>query len=206
MSQRLPGLPGHLRNIGGEKRKVGILLILVMLMFALWGRTMIGGPAGVSPASASQTMVTVQDLPTMIGSRNGSHDMAVLLQEWTRQPLAPVGRNLFEVKLDYFARDPSKAAITAQQVRAETFWDQLAKSINAQADQRKERQILVENLQRQASQLRIQTILMGENPRALINGELVGEGDVAASFRVLRIEARRIVVEREGVRMEIVMN
>jgi hypothetical protein len=97
-------------------------------------------------------------------------------------------------------------ATPAPQVRVESFWDQLAKSTHAQADQRKERQILIENLQRQASQLRIQTILMGENPRALINGTLVGEGDVAASFRVLRIEARRLVVEREGVRLEILMN
>jgi hypothetical protein len=47
---------------------------------------------------------------------------------------------------------------------------------------------------------------MGPNPRAVINGELVGEGDVVAEFRVLKIEARRIVIEREGIRLEITMN
>ena len=38
-----------------------------------------------------------------------------------------------------------------------------------------------------------------------VNGERVGEGDVVASFRVSRIEARRIIVEREGIRLEIQM-
>jgi hypothetical protein len=46
---------------------------------------------------------------------------------------------------------------------------------------------------------------MGETPKALIDGELVGEGDMVGSFRVLRIEPRRIIVERDGVRLEIPM-
>ena len=86
------------------------------------------------------------------------------------------------------------------------------KSMTARADQKRERQILIENLQLQAAQLKLQTTLMGtqaegpaSRPRAMINGGLVGEGDVVASFRVLRIEARRIVVEREGIKLEILM-
>jgi len=47
--------------------------------------------------------------------------------------------------------------------------------------------------------------MMGPQPKALVNGEFVGEGSVVASFRVLKIEARRMIVEREGIRLEIVM-
>jgi hypothetical protein len=54
---------------------------------------------------------------------------------------------------------------------------------------------------------------MGAVPKAVVNGEMVGEGSVAASgagdtrvsFRVLKIEARRIIVEREGIKLEIQM-
>jgi hypothetical protein len=46
---------------------------------------------------------------------------------------------------------------------------------------------------------------MGASPKAVIDGGLVGEGDVVASFRVLRIEPRRIIVEREGIKLEIQM-
>jgi hypothetical protein len=42
-------------------------------------------------------------------------------------------------------------------------------------------------------------------PKALIDGELVGEGDVVAGFRVLKIGARGIVIEREGIVLEILM-
>jgi hypothetical protein len=46
---------------------------------------------------------------------------------------------------------------------------------------------------------------MGAKPKAVIDGALVGEGDVVAQFRVLKIEARRIIVEREGIKLEIQM-
>jgi hypothetical protein len=39
----------------------------------------------------------------------------------------------------------------------------------------------------------------------MINGSMVGEGEVVAQFRVLRIEARSVVVEREGIKLEIPM-
>jgi hypothetical protein len=50
-------------------------------------------------------------------------------------------------------------------------------------------------------------------PKAVLNGELVGIGDVVAStagearttFRVLKIEARRIIVEREGIKLAVPM-
>jgi hypothetical protein len=57
----------------------------------------------------------------------------------------------------------------------------------------------------EADQLRPTSTIGGPNPKAMINGALVGEGDVVASFRIIKIEARRILVEREGIRLEIPM-
>jgi hypothetical protein len=45
--------------------------------------------------------------------------------------------------------------------------------------------------------------MMGSAPKALVNGKLVQEGDVVASFRVLKIEARGIIVEQKGIKLEI---
>ena len=119
-----------------------------------------------------------------------------------------MGRNLFAAELDHFPRhgphNPQSDAASALETQA--FWDRVAKSMSDQADQRRERQVLVDNLRLRAAKLRLQTTVMGAKPRAVINGELVGEGDVIASFRVLRIEARRVVVEREGIRLDITMN
>ena len=65
----------------------------------------------------------------------------------------------------------------------------------------------------QARQIRLQSTLMGgPQPAALINGQMVREGDVVAttgsgasrtSYRVLKIEARRVILEREGIRSEV---
>ena len=90
----------------------------------------------------------------------------------------------------------------------EIFSDPVAKSVPNPADQLRERQILIQNLQSQAAKLRLQTIIMGSTeagPKAIVEGQLVQEGDVVASFRVLKIESRRIVVEREGIKLEIAM-
>jgi hypothetical protein len=46
---------------------------------------------------------------------------------------------------------------------------------------------------------------MSASPKAVIGGEMVGEGSVVAEFRVLRIEPRRIIIEREGIKLEIPM-
>lgn len=68
---------------------------------------------------------------------------------------------------------------------------------------------------RQARQIRLQsTMETGAGPMALVDGRLVREGDVVATgtgsdragYRVLRIEARRILLEREGVRLEVGMD
>jgi hypothetical protein len=61
--------------------------------------------------------------------------------------------------------------------------------------------------------MRLQTTLMSAKPRAVVNGAMVKEGDVIAcgpvdnrtEFRVSKIEARRIIVEREGIKLEIPM-
>jgi len=92
----------------------------------------------------------------------------------------------------------------------------LRKSDATQADQNSELQQRLQNLRQQAAeglQLRSISTVTGATPKALVNGELLGEGDVVAcgsgetraAYRVLKIEARRIIVEREGIKLEIPM-
>jgi hypothetical protein len=85
------------------------------------------------------------------------------------------------------------------------FWTDIAKSVAMQADQKIERQKFIEDVQRQAAALRLQTIMMGSTPQAMIDGDMVREGDVVASFRILKIEARRIIIERDGIKLELHM-
>lgn len=113
------------------------------------------------------------------------------LREWLEEPLLPAGRNLF----------------IGAAAPAITTFESGAKSVPAPADAKGERTI---------SQMRLQSTLMGAEPSAVINGQVVREGDVVATgtapgphggsqsdFRVKKIEARRVIVEQKGVALEI---
>jgi len=122
-------------------------------------------------------------------------------------PVGPIDRNLFAVPFDYYPQDGARAPQASRTPTDQGFWDELAKSMSAQADQKKDRQILVDNLRTQAAGLTLQGTVLGNQPKAWLNGSLVGVGENIGTtgFRVVKIEARMILVEREGVRLEIPM-
>jgi hypothetical protein len=196
-----------IQAVRNDPQKAGILTVLVAILVVLQIRLqMSGGEGGSSQATAAEAVDARPDnADDRVGSRTGenrSQDAGAALRDWMDAPSVPLGRNLFAINLERFPQDGTR---TSASTNAAGFWDELAKSMTFRADVRKERQILVENLQQQASQLRLQSTMMGATPKAVIDGELVGEGEFVASFRVLRIEARRIIVEREGIKLEIQM-
>ena len=189
-----------------DGKKVAVLVVLLALLSLMWVRTMRSG-GGPSRAAASTARSARTDAAKASSLAPRPHDPSTRasLQEWLNTPILPVSRNLFVVKYEYFPMLESNRPLNSRTEINENFWDQLAKSMSARADQMEKRQHLIENLQREASQLQFQSTVMGPNPKALINGKLLGEGDVVAAFRVVRIEARRVIVEREGIRLEILM-
>jgi hypothetical protein len=189
-----------------DPKRAGILTVLVAILAVLQVRLQMNHGEGGSRATAALTAQADNSAPTP--SISGAplskpQDAAAALRAWADAPSVPINRNLFAVNLDRFPQDGARTAVPNMSTSG--FWDELAKSMTLRADVRKERQILVENLQQQAGQMRLQSTVMGATPKAIINGELVGEGDVVASFRVLKIEPRRIIVEREGIKLEIQM-
>ena len=197
-----------IRAVRGDPQKAGILTVLVAILVVLQVRLLTSEKGGPSKAKASSTMVKSDKPGSSLGT---SADNTNPLRAWLDQQDASINRNLFVVNLEKFPQDSGHMATGT--AKSALFWDDLAKSLSQQADVRKERRILIENLQQQASQLRLQSTMMGAVPKAVVNGDMVGEGSVVASgagdtrvtFRVLKIEARRIIVEREGIKLEIQM-
>ena len=188
--------------IKADPKKSAVLTILVVVMVGMWVKMFFlngGGPKTAVAATSAEAS------GKGASGRAGKEGASTAMQEWLRAPVPTVSRNLFAVKFDYFPQDASKINQTLVPPNGNGFWDQVAKSMTQQADQNRDRQIRIQNLQIQAAQLRLQSIMMGPQPKALIDGELVGEGDVVALFRVSKIEARRIIVEREGILLEILM-
>jgi hypothetical protein len=203
--------PGFLKKLTGAVRrdpqKAGILTVLVAILVVLQVRLLTGSKAAGPSRATAAVMVRKSDK----GSNGKTSDNGNPLRAWEAQPSTTLKRNLFVVNLEKFPQDSGQTAKAS--VKSALFWDDLAKSLSLQADVRKERQVLIANLQQQASQLRLQSTMMGAVPKAVVNGEMVGEGSVVAcgtgdsrvTFRVLKIEARRIIIEREGIKLEVQM-
>jgi hypothetical protein len=61
------------------------------------------------------------------------------------------------------------------------------------------------SLQAEVSRIHLQSTMMHPVPRALVDGQMVGEGDFVGAFRVVRIELSRIVIEKQGFQFEITL-
>ena len=190
-----------------DPKKAGVLAVLVTVLGTMWVRMAVsdnGGPAGATTATvtSSDNDMMGQTMPAGRATMSGAATAA--LAEWRGAPVSPVVRNLFTIPIDNYAQTGERPAAPITRVD-DGFWDELAKSLSSQADQHKQRQIRIDNMLRDAAKLQLQTILMSASPKAVIGGEMVGEGSVVAEFRVLRIEPRRIIIEREGIKLEIPM-
>jgi hypothetical protein len=202
--------------VRNDPKKAATLTVLVAILVVLQVRLHMSKADETSHANAAAwpSGGTSQNLSGGSGGGGASGrpiDSAAALRAWMDAAPAPLGRNLFALNLDRFPQDGNRTSTPQSEVVG--FWDELAKSLVSRADVRRERQVLLENLQQQAGQMRLQSTMMGATPKAVIDGALVSEGDVVAcgtgetrtTFRVLKIEPRRIIVEREGIKLEIQM-
>lgn len=225
----LARLPEPLRQ---DPKKAAILGGLgVVMVVVLLKQFVFSGTAAAAPALASAVVSVVSSSSSANRATGrgaaGSDDLAAArlsnaarsiqpVEQWLLEHGRPLERNPFEFHPEFFPNidlGGASDAPTVKVVNDELFWDRLAKSLASQADQKRQRQIRIENLQVAAGKLRVQSTIMGANPRVLIGGTMNGVGDtveaesggVMLQFRIVRIEGRRIVLEREGVRLELPM-
>lgn len=216
-----------------DPKKALTMAALASVLLVMWGRMLLTGDSHPARAGAATTttpgtpnntsMSTARPTapPRVMVSMNRSgsslpgvapaapvspqKDGRRRMREWMSQPVRPIARNLFAVKLEYYPREGSRPGQGAKTARDGEFWGRLEKSLLLQADQKDKRDNLLANFKEEAGKLRLDSIVMGPEPKAMIEGKLVSEGEVVAAFRVLKIEPRRIIVEREGIRLEIQM-
>lgn len=192
--------------IKADPKKTTILIALGVLLAVMVSRMLLNsqrGPAASARAAGLPAASAASSAASGAATGARSTPAAAALQKWSDAAVPPISRNLFNVRIEYFPVDGSRT--TQSSATEGGFWSRLEKSLALQADQRDKRENLKANFRAQAAQLKLQSTMPGPQPRALVNGELVGEGSVVAGFRVLKIEARRIEVEREGIKLEIQM-
>jgi len=191
-----------------EPKKAIALAVLLTVLAVMAGRFLLGSdkPASAKASTTSKTNGSAGGSGKSGGGRSTaprSGDATAALLKWSDAPVPPISRNLFTVRAEFFPTDGSRT--TNSDADDEGFWSNLEKSLALRADQRFKQDNLIANYKAQAGELKIQSIVMGPVPRAMVNGQIVTEGSVVADFRVLKIEPRRMIIEREGIRLEIQM-
>ncbi|HEY1922220.1 MAG TPA: hypothetical protein VGG44_05600, partial [Tepidisphaeraceae bacterium] len=186
--------PGKSSTVAG----LGVILVFV------WCRFLFGGhmPAAASGASAMTTPDSEFTFSNGVAVVHAPGDPDSL-QQWARQPIRPLIRNPFAIPLDYYPRDG--AAVAGKASTQTGYWDLVGKSMSSRADQQEQRQILIDNVRIAAASLKLQSTIMGAHPGAMVNGTMVRVGDSISGFRVLNIEATQVIVEREGVKLALLM-
>ncbi len=147
------------------------------------------GPGSAVGEGASHNVTIALTLPPTGEATDNS-----TIADWLNSQKPAAGQNPFVVHLDAF---PVAGSGTS---------DELTKSAVGPADQKKQRPQILSELQRAAAGLRLQSVIMGMTPTAVINGVSAKEGDVVASFRIVRIEAGGIVVEKDGAQFDIALD
>src|SRR5258705_6606730 len=201
-AQDQPGaLDGMLRQVKSEPKKAAALVLLAALLVGMWAKIFLfGDPRPTAAGSGGAAKIKVERTDTF---RQQLSPASRSLLEWTRKPITGTKRNLFSIKLDYFPVDGSRPMFSGDDT--DGFWDQLAKSLAAKADQEKAKGILRDNVVMRASRLDLQsTGLFNGFPKAMVNGTIVQEGDTIEGFRIVQIEAKRIVVELEGIQVQVI--
>ena len=180
--------------IARDPKRSSVLGGLCLLMLFLWGRLWFNGPAQATASLIRRSVAAMTDAPATTVHQAASNPVL----DWLGQPKRAVQRNLFAINLEYFSRAGDKTKMSDGD-------DGSIPTATSEADQLQQQKLLHENLQIQASKLKLQTTVMGSIPRAMVSGDLVREGDIVEGFTVLKIEARKVTVQQDNVILEIEM-
>jgi hypothetical protein len=165
-------------------RRTGLLGGLLVAMLTFGGRLLVTGPAAATASLIRSSAVTRIDPP-----QPAAHaPVGNAVMDWLAQPRRSVDRNLFTINPDFYTNASEET-----------------NGINADVDTASEPRFMKQDSRAPASQFKLQTTLMDSSPSAMINGQLVREGDLISGFTVVRIVPGKIVLRRVGVELEIAM-
>lgn len=212
--------------IAREPKKAVACAALLVVLGAMAARSFMRS-GGVATAAAEPIRVMPGSLRGDESLRRAARDdanaraaRADKLESWLSRPLQGPARDLFAFRPENYASatragtgEADVAPIAAETGRRS---EQPEKSSAPRADLHVQRQVHRDAVAAAVGKLRLQsTVIQAGVPRAMIDGQLVKAGDTLTgeatagnakpTFRVVRIERQSVVIEHDGVRVEISM-
>lgn len=173
------------KQLMADRKKAGMLLGLCMFGLLLWGRLL----WREVPRTATATPSALAASPASDSPAAGG--VAVEVRKTLEVAFnTDLKRDLFALDEARYPRPEPVKAVIAE------------KSAPKPADDLEERQ---NKVREQARGLKLQTTMLGATPRAMIQGSLLKVGESIQGFEIVEIRSRRVVVKKDGVRIELEM-
>ncbi|MBP7937451.1 MAG: hypothetical protein KA354_22640 [Phycisphaerae bacterium] len=163
-------------HLAANPKRAGMLVVLCVIMIIAGGRWVWNRKAPSPAAAATMATLASPTAPTHVPTAPQPAGRTGSNRPWVRE----ISRDPFTLPV----ANPLHLAKTAAS-------DQLA----ADAPDRDP------PARRAAASLVLQSTVLGPRPSATINGQVVRQGDIVDDFVIERIEAARVTVRRETVRV-----
>ncbi|QNN24601.1 hypothetical protein HED60_20775 [Planctomycetales bacterium ZRK34] len=174
------------KQLLADRKKFGMLLTLLLVGLLLWGRLLIHNvprtATAVPPLAAAAPMPDNVPAPAAEATQRRAVEASLV---------GVVPRDVFAINAAYFPK-----------LSGEENPSRLTKSVLDPTDDL-EQQMRV--IKAEAGDLKLQSTILGAQPRAMINGTLIGPGQNIAGFTVTEIRPRSITITKNGVTLELEM-
>jgi len=202
-------------ELARDKKKTGILAALLLVAGILGGRLVIthslpsdasadqpGAAASPAPGDADAD----RQAPAPRGESGDNGDSARRDQYLAHMDRA-IGRDLFAAKLSYFPPLPGAESLAVGNAQGDPGWFGMVQQLVLRKQQAGSDELSrVNAIRAQADDLSLQSTMLGSSPTALINGQVLRQGDYVSGFQIKRIAANRCLVCKDGVDVELRMN
>lgn len=178
-----------IKNMSSKtKAQVTFMCALVAVGLLLWGRLLLKHLPRTAIAEPEAAAV-LEAKPTTPAAKSKA------LVRFSKP--TPVSRDVFTLDASKYARVAK--AEQPSPVVVEAVVPEKSRSETADEQQR------IREAQRAASSLTLQSTVLGDSPRAVINGVPVAPGKKIGGFLVKQIHARYVVIEMNGVEIKLEM-
>jgi hypothetical protein len=201
-------------DLARDKRKTALLVGLTVLAGVVLFRTFSGksspktseaavvvttdntGPETVEPAAPS-----VPDTSPPPAAAEPAVDLTGLSKELKSNPFQVDWRD-FDLARPLPVQAPQASPAAKQAVGLLTWLTRRSAEAAQRAALSRARQ---ESIRQEAAQLTLQSTLTGAAPMAYISGQLVRQGETLNGVRIRRIEAKRVLIAKEGLEIWLTM-
>lgn len=181
-------------RLTADRKKFGVMCGLLMVGMLLWGRLIIIQRIPRTGYADPAKVAAAEEAAKKALEQSGGEALAELPVVRITAPDS-IRRDVFEI--------PESMRTNRSEESASL--DQNAPKSGTDSSEKTEDPALVhrDRIRMEASSLRLESLIRGLNPMAIVNGSMLTVGAEINGFRLIEVRDRSIIVEKEGLAIEI---